>query len=378
LDINNIYEGDCLEVLKTFPDESVDMCITSPPYWNLRDYGTAEWTGGDETCDHIKTKNLKRDTSGGFTGRDKGTRGEQSNTSSSVIQYRDECKKCGAKSIDKQLGLESTPDKFVDNLCDVFDEVQRVLQPHGTCWVNLGDTYISGKSRYSSSPHTINKVSKDEPMGGKKVDLRNHPIYKDKSLAMIPNRFAIEMVNRGWILRNELIWHKPNCMPESVKDRFTNDYEKLLFFTKNPRYYFKQQLEPVKDSSIERMKYKMSPKAKLGLKGTGFKDNAVKLEGRNKRAVWVIKPSQYKEAHFATFPEKLIESPIDAGCKVGGIVLDPFFGSGTTGVVALRQDKNYIGIEVNHKYIKLAKERLTRPMIERKTREKSKDFFEFE
>lgn len=330
MDKNCIYEGDCLEVLKTFPDESIDMCITSPPYWNLRDYGIAE-----------------------------------------------------------QLGLETTPDKFVNNLCDVFDEVQRVLQPHGTCWVNLGDTYISGKSHQS--------------------------IYKDKSLAMIPNRFAIEMVNRGWILRNELIWHKPNCMPESVKDRFTNDYEKLLFFTKNSRYYFKQQFEPLKESSI--------------------------TDGRNKRAVWVINPPLYKEAHFATFPEKLIESPIDAGCPkfvdkitgeprvrtinsitierynlpkdhpsyrpkryggkykrgqryskyqdkgyqdgrdedefISGVVLDPFFGSGTTGVVALRQGKDYIGIEINHSYIELAEKRLAKPMVERKTREKSKDFFDF-
>ena len=438
LELNKIYEGDSLEVLKTFPDESIDMCITSPPYWGLRDYGTeGQVWGGDEKCKHewdgvqrFHPKNGKRDGKGTYTDPKWEAKGSLKPKISS-----DFCIKCNAWK--GELGLEPTPDMFISNLCDIFDEVKRVLKPYGTCWVNLGDSYCRTPNDQVSQKNVTAKY-KYGFLHNKKYG----EAYKPKSLVQIPSRFAIEMTNRGWILRNEIIWHKPSCLPESVKDRFTNDYEKLYFFSKNKNYYFKQQLEPIKMSSIDRMKYKMAPKTELGIKGTGFKDNAVKAEGRNKRAVWSISPTSFKGAHFATYPPELIESPIAAGCPefvdkvtgeprisevkstsverynlpkdhpsyrptryegkyeqgqryseykdkgyqdgrsedefISGVVLDPFFGSGTTGEVAMSQDKDWIGIELNSEYETISETRLKPKIVEKKTRDKAKDFFEFE
>ena len=439
LETNKVYQGNSLDVLKTFPDESLDMCVTSPPYWGLRDYGTGEWKGGDNNCDHVESSNLKRDTSGGYTGRDKGTRGEQPNTSSSVIQYGNQCKKCGAQRVDEQLGLEPTPEEFINKLCDIFDEVQRVLRPHGSCWVNLGDSYVRTPNEQVNQKGITAKYQynyKHKKNYGSK--------YRPKSLAQIPSRFAIEMTDRGWILRNEIIWHKPSCMPASVKDRYTVDFEKMFFFTKNPKYYFKQQLEPVKEVSLKRAQY--------GLDQTDYDMKAVNVQGldkmgerfvnpngRNKRTVWNVNVASFKGAHFAVYPPELIESPIDAGCpefvdkKTGiprervmektslerhelpkdnpnhrperydgkyeqgqryasyddkgytdgrdddeftpGIVLDPFFGSGTTAEVAMKQDKDWVGIELNPEFVKISDERLEPTKIEKKTRDKSKEFW---
>ena len=380
LETNKVYEGNSLDVLKTFPDESLDMCVTSPPYWGLRDY-----------------------------------------------------------EMDEQLGLESTPEEFINNLCDIFDEVQRVLRPHGSCWVNLGDSYVRTPNEQVNQKGITAKYQynyKHKKNYGSK--------YRPKSLAQIPSRFAIEMTNRGWILRNEIIWHKPSCMPASVKDRYTVDFEKMFFFTKNPKYYFKQQLEPVKEVSLKRAQY--------GLDQTDYDMKAVNVQGldkmgerfvnpngRNKRTVWNVNVASFKGAHFAVYPPELIESPIDAGCpefvdkKTGkprervmektslerhelpkdhpnyrperydgkyeqgqryasyddkgytdgrdddeftpGIVLDPFFGSGTTAEVAMKQDKDWVGIELNPEFVKISDERLEPTKIEKKTRDKSKEFW---
>jgi DNA modification methylase len=319
---DEIIHGDALEVLKTLPDKSIDMCMTSPPYWALRDYG-----------------------------------------------------------VDGQLGLEKTFGEYINNLCDIFDEVKKVLRDEGTCWVNLGDCYAGNMGKKSG--WTDNKLGFErEEAIEKGVCLTNkirieHQLPQ-KCLVGIPMRFAIEMINRGWILRNTIIWHKPNCMPSSVKDRFTVNFEYIFFFVKNKKYWFKTQYEPQKTdeykttATIKEYKgnYKggeitsnekgKSPLAhyKNGEYVNGFyNSNGL---GRNKRAVWTITTKPFKEAHFATYPEKLCEVPIKAGCPKGGIVLDPFFGAGTTGLVAKQQGRNYLGIELNPKYIEIAQARINK------------------
>ncbi len=276
---NVILEGDSLAVLRALPSESIDCVMTSPPYWGLRDYG-----------------------------------------------------------VNDQLGLEPTFQEYITKLCDTFDEIKRVLKEEGTCWVNLGDTYLPGKS-----------------------------------LAQIPSRFSIEMINRGWILRNTIIWYKPNCMPSPAKDRFTVDFEYVFFFSKSKKYYFETQYEPHKRGTPQAERdYQRMMKGREEFKGEreGIKKETLAQNsfvagnplGRNKRTVWRISPKPFPEAHFAVYPEELCETPIRAGCPKGGIVLDPFFGSGTTGLVALKQGKDFIGIELNKEYIQIAEKRL-RPYL---------------
>ena len=351
---NHIYQGDAIDLLKTFPDESIDMCITSPPYWALRDYGTATWEGGDEDCDH------KMKTDAG-----KGSLQEKSGGASGHV-HRD-CK-CGAKRIDKQLGLEPTFQEYINKLCDIFDEVKRVLKKEGTCWVNLGDTYAgSGQGTWKNPPEDIESKEVYQMPYNSKPRGSSVP---DKCLIQIPSRFAIEMTNRGWILRNELIWYKPSCMPSSVKDRFTVDFEKIFFFTKNKKYYFEQQLEKsihtwnsVKGFSGGGKRGTLHEYDKRQFNGEGTHEN-VEKQGRNKRCVWKINTKPFADAHFAVYPPELIETPIKAGCPKGGVVLDVFMGSGTTGLVARHFNKSYIGIELNPDYIKIADKRLAqKPLL---------------
>ncbi len=300
-----IIQGDCLTELKKLPDESINCCVTSPPYWALRDYG-----------------------------------------------------------VEGQLGLEPTFQEYITKLCDIFDEVKRVLRKDGTCWVVIGDTYNShhepgttdAKTGWKSSGNDKNPRQKEHGRGG----VKSLPV---KTLLQIPSRFAIEMTNRGWILRNEIIWFKPNCMPSSVKDRFTVDFEKIFFFVKNKKYAFETQYEAIKDESKKRYDAGFNDTQKrVGLRETGSANHELtktpSYEGRNKRCVWRITTKPYKEAHFAVFPEDLVETPIKAGCPESGTVLDPFCGSGTTGVVAKKLNREFIGIELNPEYIKLAEKRI--------------------
>jgi len=300
---NIILQGDALEQLKTLPDESIDCVMTSPPYWALRDYG-----------------------------------------------------------VEGQLGLESTFEEYINKLCDIFDEVKRVLKKTGTCWVNLGDVY--GGSNSFGWKQTVAKKNQSNPSGeGNEYLLKKYGIENksmSKSLLMIPFRFAIEMVNRGWILRNNIIWHKRNCMPSSVSDRFTVDFEYLFFFTKNKQYYFQTQYEP---NHYDGRKVMVAKRKKTEIYRNEIPRWANLEKGRNKRTVWSINPKPFKEAHFAVYPEELCETPIKAGCPKEGIVLDPFFGSGTTGLVALKQNKKFIGIELNKEYIEIANKRL-KPYLE--------------
>jgi len=357
--------GNCAEILKTLPSESVDCVVTSPPYWGLRDYKTEPlvWDG-DADCEHEwgieKRKVVQPDRDSNGTIGAAGTRGQQgySKATSLNVSLGAFCQKCGAWR--GQLGLEPTPQLYIQHLTAIFDEVKRVLKKTGTCWVNLGDSYAISAGRNNRDP----KNARDCPIPDIKMDID----LPDKCLVQIPSRFALAMTDAGWILRNEIIWHKPNAMPSSVKDRFTVDFEKLFFFVKSKKYYFEQQFEPMNLKSIERQK---SP-VNLGAKSTSMARYSKESEfgtaknkvvapnenGRNKRTVWTITTRPYKGAHFAVFPPELVETPIKAGCPVGGVVLDPFGGSGTTAAVAKQLGRNSIMIELNPNYIPLMEKRV--------------------
>lgn len=234
---NKIICGNSLSELKKIPNETIDTVITSPPYWNLRDYGTAIWEGGDIKCNHKQAKEKSRydykmpDSAqcGTHKGMKKGTDNPK---------WKDVCPTCGAIKKDLQLGLEPTFQEYINKLCDIFDEIKRVLKKSGSVWVVIGDTYSGNKEG-----KTDNKVS--DYLKNTTINLhKKKGSIPEKSLCQIPSRFAIEMTNRGWILRNLIIWKKNNAMPSSCTDRFTIDYEFVYFFVKNKKYYFQQQFEP--------------------------------------------------------------------------------------------------------------------------------------
>ena len=262
-------------------------------------------------------------------------------------------------------GTEPDFNAYINHLCDIFDEVKRVLKDDGTCWVNIGDTY-GGCSLNSS----YGVKAKGETSFLKSVEYLQKVAHTrgkySKSLLLIPFRFAIEMSNRGWTVRNVIIWQKPNATPSSAKDRFTVDFEYLFFFSKNKKYYFERQLEPIKQSTYDRCKNGCGINKGANYQGLN-KTNFERLQkrilsgeisGRNTRTVWSIATHAYHGAHFAVFPPALLEIPIKAGCPEDGIVLDPFIGSGTTAVVANRLNRKWIGIELNPEYTKLAETRI--------------------
>ena len=291
--------GDALSVLRQLPSESVHSLITSPSYWQQRDY-----------------------------------------------------------EVDGQIGLEATPEEYLDRLIQVFDEARRVLRPDGTAWVVLGDTYVR------------------------------------KCLMLLPGRFGSAMIAREWICRNRIIWHKPNPIPASATDRFTVDHEEVYFFTKNSRYYFKQQFVPYKKSTRQRVRQFLRNGERLD--GTRHKDYegqgsmavlerlahknlhvsgrsvhsmhrrrangegepALRPEGANMPAVWTIAVGRCRELHFAGYPEQLVKIAVLAGCPEGGIVLDMFSGAGTTGIVCERLGRSFLGIELNPEYVKIAQRRI--------------------
>ncbi len=328
--------GDALCCLKTLPDESVDCVVTSPPYWALRDYG-----------------------------------------------------------VKGQQGLERTPEEYLGKLCAVFDEVHRVLKPHGTCWVNMGDTYASKTKGSGGTAQNTPDYARLKKRAG--FQARTFaPGVPDKSLCLIPFRFALGMVERNWLLRNVLIWYKPNAFPSSAKDRFTVDFEYLFFFVKSRSYYFERQFEPHHDSTKKRVssfrrnkerfdpaRHKSDPKSGVCPFAVLSRicTNGLNPRGRNKRCVWRIPVRSFAEKHFASYPQEIVETPIRAGCPPlvckacgratskkkceactcatrPGIVLDPFFGAGTTGVVAHKLKRTFVGIELNAEYIRIAKKRL--------------------
>lgn len=334
-----ILQGDCRDVLRTLPDESVQMCVTSPPYFGLRDYGVAG-----------------------------------------------------------QMGLESSPEEFIAGMVEVFGEVRRVLREDGTLWLNIGDSYATnggpgwqGKNgqradrRFTGTRNTVAmREQARTAFDG----------YKPKDLMGIPWMLAFALRADGWYLRQEIIWHKPNPMPESISDRCTKAHESIFLLAKSAKYFFnaKAIAEPASPNTHSRGKVKMPDGWDTGAGGHGSfhrngrqkgetrpvgvgpksadEDSKVKgkvsfhagtvdvLDERNKRSVWTIPTAPFKEAHFATFPPALVEPCILAGCPEGGTVLDPFFGAGTTGLVADRLRRDCIGIELNTEYAAIARKRI--------------------
>ena len=281
--METILCGDALEQLRTLEPDSVHTCVTSPPYYNLRDYGTAG-----------------------------------------------------------QIGAEATPEEYIENLVKVFREVQRVLRPNGTLWINIGDSYAtrSGAQPPTNTRNIHGHTAKQLPAG-----------YKYKDLMGIPWMLAFALRTDGWHLRQDIIWAKPNCMPERVRDRCTKSHEYIFLLSKSDRYYFDAAAisEPIAEINVTRYLKSFG--------GKGYRNEVPNLR-RNKRDVWTIGTGGFKGAHFAVFPEKLVEPCILAGCPEGGLVLDPFAGSGTTGVVAKHLARNFIGIELNPEYCRMADERI--------------------
>jgi DNA modification methylase len=318
-----IHHGDCLEILPTLEPQSINCCVTSPPYWGLRDYG-----------------------------------------------------------VEGQLGLESTPEEYVEKLVEVFREVKRVLRDDGTLWLNLGDSYASNQSNngdYSekstlagfTNPNTKGRQAQ-EKSNPKRL---NHGL-KTKDLVGIPWRVAFALQADGWYLRQDIIWHKPNPMPESVKDRCTKAHEYIFLFTKSPKYYY--DMDAIREDSVtpadgrgstEKRKADGHP-TRYGMANRDAERTwsmpslAPNPKGRNKRSVWTVTTKPFKGAHFATFPPDLIEPCILAGCPKGGIVLDPFGGAGTTALVAQRNGRKAIACELNPEYSEIAAERLQREYIQ--------------
>lgn len=266
--------GDVREKLKELPDKSVQMCLTSPPYYNLRNYNNKE----------------------------------------------------------NQIGLEKTPEEYIQSLVYVFAEIHRIIKSDGTLWINLGDSYL-----------------------------------KDKQLGFLPQKLAIALQEWGWILRQDIVWAKKNCMPEPVKDRFTKSHEYIFLFAKQKKYMFNQILEDVKKESIARSKRKYTPrnitKDKTLIEETKVYGKRFVPEMKNKRSVWNMRTASYKEAHFAVFPPELAETCIKAGSNENDIVLDCFMGSGTTAMVAQDLFRKWIGVELNPEYEKLIRKRTAQQVL---------------
>ena len=345
-----ILVGDASERLRDMPDESVHCVVTSPPYFGLRDYGTAQWDGGEAACDHIEVQPQAREgreTPGGRGG----------SFPHSERPFKRQCGKCGALRIDRQIGLEPSPAEYVETLVAVFREVRRVLRKDGTLWLNLGDSYNANQG----SGFDTNQD------GGERKRLAASPRTSSgglppKNLLGIPWRVAFALQADGWWLRQDIIWSKPNPMPESVQDRCTKAHEYMFLLSKSERYWFDQDAiaEPCKfpEGSWGRTsKYDGEDTGKFRTKyGDGRRWEGA--ETRNKRSVWEIATAPYPEAHFATFPPALVEPCILAGAPRGGTVLDPFGGAGTTALVADRLGRDAFLIELNPAYAEMARSRV--------------------
>jgi DNA modification methylase len=373
-----VHIGDALDVLPTLDAGSVNCCVTSPPYWGLRDYGTAKWEGGDPECSHVGT--VSRTVSGGD--------GKQYTNEGSNRVYSGDCS-CGARRIDSQLGLEPTPEEYVAKIVAVFREVRRVLRDDGTLWLNLGDSYAAQRGGTMMPAETLaggvggkgdaraHRGRANSCNGGRQdetsPEFRSGPVahrnaaafgLKHKDLVGIPWRVAFALQADGWYLRSDIIWSKPNPMPESVTDRPTKAHEYVFLLSKAAAYYY--DADAISEQSIHAgrlVRYDGSQKNCSA--GDSVNDWATLIASdrtvtptRNRRTVWHIATQPFPEAHFATYPEKLVEPCVLAGCPVGGTVLDPFTGSGTTGVVACRLGRDFIGIELNPEYAAMAERRI--------------------
>lgn len=384
-----ILTGDAETMLRTLPDQSVQCVVTSPPYFALRDYGTASWEGGDAECDHIPTvrpRHERPNLGGSRIGRG-GPYNDAQDLGTST--YRSECGKCGATRIDNQIGLESTLAEYLDRLVSVFREVRRVLANDGCLWLNMGDSYANDTKWGGSSggKHVIALHGKTG-IGRQKVTTG----LKPKDLMMVPARLALALQADGWYLRSDIIWAKKAPMPESCRDRPTSAHEHIFLFAKQPRYYYDQDAvrEPYAESSIQRLSQKTfdtqtggdKDYAVTGQNGSRSARKAInnlheklirqekwktrqegweardKTIGANMRNVWHLGPEPFAEAHFATFVTEIPRRCILAGSRPGDTILDPFAGAGTTGLVADRLGRNAILIELNPAYVEMSRKRI--------------------
>tara|TARA_A100001515_G_scaffold29988_1_gene23414 strand:+ start:8872 stop:9948 length:1077 start_codon:yes stop_codon:yes gene_type:complete len=343
----NIKIGDCLEVLKTLPKNHFDTVVTSPPYYGLRDYNTGTWVGGDPNCPHKRLTKISKDTATGHANMY-----DHGDVVGDAI-YRQKCPICGAERQDSQIGLELTPQDYVRRLVEVFRGVRDTLKEDGTVWLNLGDTYHNYRADGLNVKQTLHKDKHDQPEVSPNRANKIQGL-KEKDLMGIPWRVAFALQEDGWYLRQDIIWHKPNPMPESVKDRCTKAHEYIFLLSKNSHYYFDHE------AIQEEATYKdvMRGGSTNRYEQNNFGGDNKMYDTRNKRSVWTINTRPYKEAHFAVFPTDLIEPCIKAGCPKDGHVLDPFGGSGTTGLVADRLNRNATIIELNKDYVEIAEDRL--------------------
>lgn len=316
MEINKIYQEPCLETLRKMPSEFIDCVITSPPYWQLRDYGYPE-----------------------------------------------------------QWGLEPTFQEYLEHLWEMMDEIYRVLKPEGTVWINLGDSYNGSKE--GSTQGSTNAITVKRGLNENQSNLKKtkQPRIANKCLLLIPHRFAIGCIDSGWIVRNDIIWAKRNGMPEPVNDRFTKKHEYIFFMTKQEKYYF--DLDSIRDkhkwahdkrNDGKRHEYEEGVKSQnnkwLATNAVSFSPN-----GKNPGSVsdfWDVTTKGSSSEHYAAYNDELIKKPILAGCPEGGIIYDPFMGTGSTAEAALRANRNFIGSEMGEKYCKIAEERLNPFLIQQK------------
>jgi DNA modification methylase len=360
--MNKIEFGDCREIMRKWASQGVkaQTCITSPPYYGLRDYGTAKWEGGDSDCEHSISMPTKwNDPKRGTVLRPEvGHRGGSSSN----------CHLCGAKRIDEQIGLEDTPDDYIKNMVEVFRCVWDVLEDDGTLWVNIGDSYCNSNGFARASPEYQREGRNNMPANDRKLDKLHATGLKTKDLIGIPWMLAFALRADGWYLRQDIVWSKPNPMPESVQDRCTKAHEYIFLLSKSHKYHFDHVAikEPMKGEPEARDKNAEGYQADYS-KGDRFSkgERVFGADGMaNKRSVWTVNTKPYSGAHFAVFPTELIEPCILAGAPLGGIVLDPFMGSGTTAQVAQNLGRQYIGCELNPDYGKLQKKRTAQTSLD--------------
>ena len=363
--MNKIEFGDCREIMRKWASQGVkaQTCITSPPYYGLRDYGTAKWEGGDSDCEHSISMPTKwNDPKRGTVLRPEvGHRGGSSSN----------CHLCGAKRIDEQLGLEDTPDDYIKNMVEVFRCVWDVLEDDGTLWVNIGDSYCNSNGFARASPEYQREGRNNMPANDRKLDKLHATGLKTKDLIGIPWMLAFALRADGWYLRQDIIWSKPNPMPESVQDRCTKAHEYIFLLSKSHKYHFdhvaiKEPATTVENrpSGIVRDRvYDYDSKQKEMGRVRGGEETPEPTT-RNRHSVWNVATKPYSGAHFAVFPTELIEPCILSGAPVGGIVLDPFMGSGTTAQVAQDLGRQYIGCELNPEYGNLQKKRTAQTSLD--------------
>ena len=388
-----VLVGDVRAKLRELPADSFDCVVTSPPYWGLRDYGTGKWVGGDPDCDH-RSPTMRE---GRNEDRAKLPGSDATNSYQLKLAHAAPCGKCGAVKVDQQIGLEPTMAEHLTVMVDVFREVRRVMKPSGTLWLNYGDCYATTPNGRSAADTKAagndDRTFRDKPfstIGG---------TLKAKDLCMIPNRLAIALQDDGWWVRSEIIWAKPNPMPESIKDRPATSHEKVFLLTKEQRYFFAPDdvKQPVSDSTHARVSQDLANQEGSHRANGGGKTNgpmravvagstkklaaenqnmigqkasreaalSLMVSSRNLRnyepappQVWNISTAGFSEAHFATFPPELVERCLKAGCPKGGTVLDPFGGAGTTALVADQMQLDATIIELNPDYVHIAVKRI--------------------